>query len=198
VALLHLARLAKTVEQSNILAGGILVASAVMFVRVLLVATIINPAMSMLKWPLVAMTAVLVVSAVLYARRVPQMTLEAVRLRNPVELTQALRFGVLLMGIVLVSKGMQEWLGYAGLYLVAAIAGIADVDAITISLSRMSKPGLSLGSASQAVILAATINTVAKGVLVGSLGGKALLSKVITPIIICVLIGALSIWQLAQ
>jgi uncharacterized membrane protein (DUF4010 family) len=195
---LHLARLAKTVEQSNILAGGILVASAVMFVRVLLVATIINPAMSMLKWPLVAMTAVLVVSAVLYARRVPQMTLEAVRLRNPVELTQALRFGVLLMGIVLVSKGMQEWLGYAGLYLVAAIAGIADVDAITISLSRMSKAGLSLGSASQAVILATIVNTLTKGVLVGSVGGKALLSKVILPIIICALIGTLSIWQLAQ
>ena len=194
---LHLARLSKSGEQSGgILAAGMLVASATMFPRILLVATIINPAMLSLGLPLLVMAAVLFVAAAFYARKQQPAPLEAIRFSNPVEIAQALRFAALLAGILLLSEAAQEWLGQPGLYLLAIVAGLADVDAVTISMARLSGSGLSMVLASQAVILTAVVNTLSKGVLVGIIGGRPFLMKVAAPVLICASIGVLFLWQL--
>ena len=67
---------------------------------------------------------------------------EALQLRNPVELTQAVKFGLLLAAVLLASKAAQAWRGDSGLYVLAAIAGISDVDAITISLAILEPPNV--------------------------------------------------------
>ena len=60
-------------------------------------------------------------------------------LRNPMELLPALGFGLLLAAIMLLAEAFRAWLGDTGIYVLATISGIADVDAITLSLARMAR-----------------------------------------------------------
>ena len=153
---LHLARLATEGIQRNIIAAGILVASATMFIRVLLLTAVLNVGLAkLLSLPTIAM-ALWLFAAALHTRKSEQATLDSFKLRNPVELGQALQFGLLLALIILATHGARAWLGEAGIYLLAAISGIADVDAITISMSRLGFGEVSVGSAAFA-ILAATM-----------------------------------------
>jgi uncharacterized membrane protein (DUF4010 family) len=77
------------------------------------------------------------------------------RLENPFDLDTALKFGALLALIVLAARALREWLGYRGLYLLAAISGLADVDAITLSASRPVSRGLDESIGARAILIAA-------------------------------------------
>ena len=138
-ATIHLARLARTLEQRRILAAGVLVASATMFMRVLLVATIVNSGLFQpLSLPLVLMTLTIFGFAVLYwVWKRERAVIAPLTLHNPVKLLRATQFGVLLAFVLPLTKAIQAWLGHTGIYLLAGISGVADVDAITISLARL-------------------------------------------------------------
>lgn len=195
---IQLARLAEKVAQTRLIAAGVLVACATMFVRVLVVTAIVNAdLLKTLSVPLLAMAVMLFSCAALYARQLKPLALEALELRNPVELGQALQFGLLLGGIFLVTEGAREWLGETGLFLLAALSGVADVDAITISLSRMAATDLSPRAAGAGIIIASMVNTAVKGFLVALLGGKKLAASVIWPLALCILVGALWQWRFA-
>jgi uncharacterized membrane protein (DUF4010 family) len=83
-------------------------------------------------------------------------------LRNPFELRQALSFGLVYAAVLFIAKGAQTWFGSAGLYASAVLAGLTDVDAITLSVVEMNRAGLSDVSATTAIVLAAVTNTVVK------------------------------------
>jgi uncharacterized membrane protein (DUF4010 family) len=194
---IQLARLAGDAAQTRLLAAGVLVASAMMFVRVLVVVTIVNPNLSVtLSLPLLAMALTLFCCAALYARNIKPVAIDALRLRNPVELTQALQFALLLGAIFLATAAAREWLGETGLFLLAALSGIADVDAITISLSRMAAADYSVRAAGGAIILATLVNSGAKALLVATLGGMKLGGAVAWPLALCIIIGAVWQWRL--
>jgi uncharacterized membrane protein (DUF4010 family) len=74
------------------------------------------------------------------------------------------------------------------------LAGLADVDAITLSVARLSQEGgsLEISTASRAVILAAMSNTIAKGVLVIVSGSRGL-RRAIVPAVILILITGFSV-----
>jgi len=76
----------------------------------------------------------LYVAALYFIHRAASPSMKAINLRNPLEIAQALKFAALLAVILLASKGLQQLWSPAGLYLAATAAGIADVDAITISI----------------------------------------------------------------
>ena len=191
---IQLSRLSRRVRQEGLPAAGILVASAMMFLRVLLVVTIINRDLASMLWlPCLVMALPLFLAAVFFARTagVPP---DAFKLRNPVEIGQALQFGIVLAGILLISKAMQQWWGSTGLYLIAAAAGTADVDAITISLARTVHLESAWQSVAQAVMLAAMTNTLTKGVLSAVIGGKALGLRVLVPVALALISGGIVLW----
>ena len=86
----------------------------------------------------------------------------------------ALRFAALLALILLMVEGAQHWLGDVGVYLVALLSGLADVDAITLSLARSAKGELHAQVAVQGIFLAALSNSLVKGFLVALIGGRKL------------------------
>jgi uncharacterized membrane protein (DUF4010 family) len=131
--------------------------------------------------------------AALYARNIKPVAINSFRLRNPVELTQALQFALLLGAIFLATAAVREWLGETGLFLLAGLSGIADVDAITISLSRMAAADHSVRAAGSAIILATLVNSGVKALLVATLGGRKLGGFVAWPLALCIIIGA--VWQ---
>jgi uncharacterized membrane protein (DUF4010 family) len=96
---------------------------------------------------------------------------------NPFELAQAIRFGLLFGVVTFVAKAAQVYLGEGGLYLAGALAGLTDVDAISLSMAQLalSEPA-SQGAAARTVVIAVLANTAVKGALASFLGAPALRS----------------------
>lgn len=86
---------------------------------------------------------------------------------NPFQLEPAIKFGLFFAGVLLLAEWTQDNLGSAGVYLSSVASGLTDVDAITLSMARLSGAGdIVQNVAARAVILAAVSNTVVKGSMV--------------------------------
>jgi len=174
---LTLARLGQGRHLQALLACGLLATSALMFPRVLLEVGLINRNLLMpLLWPLGVAALIYAAGALLYYRRAGSESAETAEppLQNPFELAPALRFATLLVLILLLVEGARHWLGAMGVYLVALLSGLADVDAITLSLARSAHTDLSSQVAVHGIFLAALSNSLAKAVLIALIGGRQL------------------------
>jgi uncharacterized membrane protein (DUF4010 family) len=148
----------------------------VMFARVLVEVGALNISLLQVVWlPIVAAGVVaLVYGAYLYLA--PHTDEKGdVAVSNPFELGPAIQFGLLYGVILLVARAAQFYFGDTGVYLSSILSGLADVDAITLSMAELSNSGnLDLSTASRAIVLAAMSNTVVKGGIVLSSGSAAL------------------------
>ncbi len=189
---LHLSRLAaRSKANHRLLAGGILLACGMMFPRLLLVAVVINSELwSSLVWP-VAVMSVLVLGPAIWLVGRPHGEIKSDELlpTNPLELTSALGFGALLAAIMLLGKALTEWFGEAGVYGLAAASGVADVDAINLSLSGMSREGLAVSVAGLGILIAAGVNSLVKAGITVFVGQRATSLPVAVVLAIAVLAG---------
>jgi uncharacterized membrane protein (DUF4010 family) len=158
-------------------AVAVTIAWTMMFVRILVEVAVVNrPLLDRLWPPMVAAGAAgLAASLVLYLAQRSKDE-EEMSLANPFELGPAVKFGLLYGLILLFSRAAREWLGDGGVYLSSVLAGLTDVDAITLSMAELAKPGGSVepGLAARAVTLAAMSNTLVKGGIVLATGGVEL------------------------
>ena len=94
---------------------------------------------------------------------------------NPFELDEAIKFGLLFGVVVLIAKAAQVYLGDAGLYLAAGIAGLTDVDAITLAMADLAKTDeSSVATAARAIVVAVMANTLTKSGMSIGLGSPEL------------------------
>lgn len=174
-------------------AMAILAASSTMFARVLVITGLLLPELSlMLLAPLGGMAiSGYVMSGFLYrkAQRTPNHSPD-IAYRNPFELRPALGFGVLYAGVLLLSKAAQTYLGDQGLYASSLLAGTTDVDAISLSVIRLTQEGLSSWTAATAITLAAMTNTLVKACLASWFGGKPLITDVAPGMLTILLVGS--------
>jgi uncharacterized membrane protein (DUF4010 family) len=156
---------------------AIIVAWTTMFPRVLVEVAAVNPALlRRLVLPMVAAALVgAAYAAYLYLSQRTK-TQEEIAFSNPFELAPALKFGLLYAVVLLVSRAAQIYLGDPGIYISSVVGGLADADAITLSMAELSSGsgGLDPGTASRAIVLAAMANTAAKGGIVLASGTAAL------------------------
>lgn len=162
--------------QTAALVGGSLISSATMLARVFIVVGIVNAALlAKLGAPLALACAVLAVSGYLLVTRPDGVANEegarALALDNPLDLGGVLKFGALLTVIIVASKIATALAGDAGAYAVAALSGVADVDAVTLTMARMAEGGLDQAVAARAIALVVAVNTIAKAVLGWMTGG---------------------------
>jgi uncharacterized membrane protein (DUF4010 family) len=170
-------------ENAAALACGILLAWAVMFLRVIVLVAVVNRAL--LAQVLVPFAVMAVAAsgyaAFLYFRdgRVDgERPKGEVDVRNPFSLVEAAKFGALFAVVLLAVKIVQEHFPPSGLYAVAALAGLTDVDAITLSMSEFAQSG-EARVAVIAIVIAATSNTIVKCAMAFVLGGAELGKKLI-------------------
>ncbi len=170
------------------LAAGILAACGTMFVRVLLVASAVNPGLTgRLLAPMLVMAAITYCGAAYYWFRAREARLTGnLKLGNPFQLGMALKFGLLLAVIMVVSRVAQHLAGDVGIYALATASGIADVDAITLTLSKMSPGNLSAGVAVRGIVIAAVTNTLVKAGMSIIIGGGRLGARVAAALVIAV------------
>jgi len=164
-------------ELAKPFALAITVAWTMMFSRVVVEVAALNTALLRVFWPPMAASAVVGLAYCVYLYLAQRTDEEGeVDFSNPFELGPAVKFGLIYAVILLVSKAAQTYLGDTGLYLSSIVAGLTDVDAITLSVAELSRTagGLNLSTAARAIVLAAMSNTVVKGGIVLTSGSPAL------------------------
>ncbi len=174
-------------------AVAIVLASAVMFPRVLLEVYAVSPELTWrASWPFVgAAGAAFVMGAVMY-RRIPRERSRGegateMRLENPFSLFSALKFAALFVFILFASGTAVYYYQDAGIYASAAVAGLADADSVALTAARLYRSTVvERDAAVNAIGLACVMNTVSKigisailggprlGLMVGSVLGAAL------------------------
>jgi len=164
---------------SPLLTRGILLASAVMFPRVLVwVAAVHRPLLPLVLLPMSVMfLADLAVAALIWrrARTAPGPEQPKVELANPLKLRTAITFGLVFAVVLVAVRAANEFFGSAGVYAASALAAITDVDSITLSTAQLAgRAELDLRVAATAIVLASLINTAAKGVMAWTLGSPQL------------------------
>ena len=116
------------------------------------------------------------------------------RFSNPFSLGPAFQFG-LLYGIVLIgSKALSMYLGETGVYVGALASGVADVDAITLSMAELSRGNgeLSDSTAANAIVLAAASNTLVKGGLVWTISSAGM-RKLVAPAVVGAVVASVAL-----
>lgn len=183
VTLSFASRVRETKQLAPIAALGIALASIIMLARMLLVIAVVAPTLLFATAiPLGAMGVVGgAVSGVLYLKH--QRSTDAatggdMAVRNPFALDRAVLFGLFYMVILVISNLANEHFGRQGLYISSLLAGLTNVDAITLTVGRLHRDGLDAETASIAVAIAACANTAVKGSLAFALGGSTLGGRV--------------------
>ena len=189
---LNLSRLSKQSPGSeDALVAGILTACATLFVRTALLTWVMNPVLCHLLWPsLAVMSVTTYLFAFVFWRHASEFrATEEVSLENPFQLGMALKFGVFLVVIMLLSNVLKTYFGDIGTYVLSAVAGLADVDPVTLSLSRLSRTDLALNVASHAILIAVTANSLIKSLYALAIGNLTLGYKVAGTLLVAILLG---------
>jgi uncharacterized membrane protein (DUF4010 family) len=194
VTLTFAARAKEKPELSPVCALVVSLASTILFVRVLVEITAAAPALlAQAAIPLGGMLAAATLGCLLLWRSTPKDggTADPGELHNPFRLRTALRLGLVFAAVRFLLAVTSDQFGSGGLLVSAAVSGLADVDAITLSVAQMHNSGLAGDAASQAITLAAISNSLVKVGLCAALGGRALALGVARVLVPAAVVGAL-------
>jgi uncharacterized membrane protein (DUF4010 family) len=166
----------KSRASSFFYAVGIISACTIMFPRILFEVYVVNADLAKQLWvPILVITSSGFVSAALiYKFKNGNHNANGIVLKNPLDFLSALKFAVLFAAVQWLVKYASIHFGDSGIYLVGAISGITDVDAITLSMAKIAKAGGSKNMAIQTIIIAALSNTLVKLIIVIVLGSVEL------------------------
>lgn len=162
-------------ELGKTFASAIVLACTIMYPRILIEIAVVNQSLLAHMWVLVVIltaSGLAATALLLFGKR--KQTTSEVKLKNPFELMSAIKFGLIFAVILFVSKAAQQYLGSGGVYLAAGLAGLTDVDAITLSMANLAKDSLTEDTAAIAILIAVVANTVVKAGIAFTLGAPAL------------------------
>jgi uncharacterized membrane protein (DUF4010 family) len=158
----------------------ITMASTVVFVRVLVLIGTTAPAFLSTAWPpLAIMLGCLSVLSVIcwMARRGESSSMPAQE--NPSELKPALLFAALFAVVLVATAAAKDYFGQSGLYVVAVLSGLTDMDAITLSVTQMvNAQNLPAETGWRLILVASLSNLVFKAGTVAVIGGSKLAMRV--------------------
>ena len=180
------ARLAGRVPRATTqLAAGVAVSVAVMFVRTIFLASLLMPDLGQALALVFGAAALGALACAVFwsfnGHDDPEMGPLLTQMATPDDMRTALQFGAILMAVITLSHYANVWMGDTGVYSVAALSGLVDVDAVTLSMSRLAgdaAAAVPLRAAVIAVMVAVFVNMAVKIVLAGVLAGGEMALRV--------------------
>lgn len=157
------------------LAQGAVAASAVLFVRVLIAAAVLSPALAAALAPFFLVPFVTGAAiVVLRWRAAEQNATPAAAPRNPLQLLSALQMAALFQVVLFVFAAVEQWFGERGVLGTAALLGLTDVDALTMTMAKgVSGGGIGAALGARAVAVGILTNTMVKMALTAAIGRGA-------------------------
>ncbi|MGK7370746.1 MAG: MgtC/SapB family protein, partial [Candidatus Halalkalibacterium sp. M3_1C_030] len=187
-----LGRYSQKIKNTDVLITGILIATFTALGRVILLAVLFNYSLLSTMGISVATMALtaLAASVWIHVTSSSEGTASRFTVRNPLQLSTAVQFGIILAVVMLLSEFSRQWFGNIGIYGLSVLSGMVDIDSITLTLLDMSKENLVPEIASYGIILATITNTLVKaGIFTYFIGFK----KAKKLLIICLVIALSSI-----
>jgi uncharacterized membrane protein (DUF4010 family) len=163
-----MARRAAREEHPHLFSGGILIASAVMYLRLTALVGLFNrELMMLLALPFLLLAGLSIAGGWFWSRR-PDMTAAEVKRefvpKNPLELRAAFLFAALFVAMLAATQLAVTHLGKAGVDALAAIMGVTDVDPFILGMTQNVGALTALRVAAGAIVIAAASNNLAKGI----------------------------------
>ncbi|MGE5367941.1 MAG: MgtC/SapB family protein [Betaproteobacteria bacterium] len=161
--------------------AGITLATAIMYLRILAIVAIFNLSLARaLLLPICALSvAGFIFCAVQYRWRAgpEKQSVQAMHLTaggNPLELGAAAIFALLFVAVSLATVLVKSQLGISGIYALAAIVGVSDIDPFVLNLAQGGVAGVENAALAAAILIAASSNNILKAAYAaGFAGGKA-------------------------
>ena len=174
----------------------IMIASSVVFARLLLEIATVAPAFLPTAAPwLAALLLLSAVSSFALWFRSDKNHEEMPEQENPSELKSALAFGLIYAVVLFVVAAVKELYGSRGLYAVAALSGLTDVDAITLSTAQLVNAGrLNADDGWKLIVVAAISNLIFKAGAVAALGRRKLFVRILPAYGIVIVAGLLMLF----
>jgi uncharacterized membrane protein (DUF4010 family) len=167
------------------------IASGVVFVRILIEIGAVAPAfLPTAAGPILVMLVFFVLATATVWRSSTGPGPSPLEPGNPSELKPAILFGALYALVLLLIAGAQDLLGNVGLFAAAALSGLTDIDAITLSTSRLvSTEVVDPSTGWRLILVAALSNMVFKFLLAASLGTPQLAKRLAVLFSLAVVLG---------
>jgi uncharacterized membrane protein (DUF4010 family) len=176
VTTLVLARRAPREKRPHLFAGGTLIASGMMYVRLAALVTLFNRnLMTALGLPFAVLAAAALLSGWIWTRIPDARTGTVAREfepKNPLELRAAFLFAALFLAMLVATHLVVTYLGKAGVYSLAALMGVTDVDPFIMGMTQAGGTTTSLTLAAAAILIAAASNNLVKGIYAYSLADR--------------------------
>jgi uncharacterized membrane protein (DUF4010 family) len=161
-------------ESARQLASGAMLASTLSLVRVVVIAVAIAPVLLRPLAVTLTPAALVFLCAVAVTGRFGDIRgdTRGIDVKNPFDLTQVMRFGALLCTVAVLSQVAVEKMGQASLFPIAAVSGLLDIDAITLSIARLTGTTVDAAIAPAAILTAVTANLLTKMMLAFTAAGR--------------------------
>lgn len=178
-------------------ARAVIMASTVMFPRVLFLILVIHPPLVLsVIIPLGVMLLTGLLLIFVFDKNRPDegsLPHPSFDIGNPLELSTAIKFGLLFAFVLIIVDFAQVYLGSTGVYLTSFLTGLTDVDAITLSVTRLAaNKSLIRDVAGISILIASLMNTVSKGAISYISGSPELRKPVIKAFLFIILSGVVS------
>jgi len=163
------------------------IASCTMFPRILFIALVINRSLFFALLPSMLLMTVVGLSMAYLLVKKSRSPGRDVNVKDPFRIIPALKFGAFFAFVLVISKVANIYFGDAGIYAAGVVSGLADVDAITLTMGSLAGASLSISVAVTAIILAAITNTLVKLTIAYALGTREFgirMTKIFLPTII--------------
>ena len=163
-----LARRAQREKRPHLFAGCTLIASGMMYLRlIVLVSLFSRSVLALVGVPFAALAALAGLGGRLWSR-LPDGSSGTVKREyqpvNPLELRAAFMFALLFLFMLVATRLASAYLGKGGVYALGAIMGLADVDPFIMGMTQSAGVTTPLSVAASGVLIAAASNNVAKGI----------------------------------
>lgn len=155
--------------------SGMVLASSMVFPKVWIIVSVINPVLAQALIIPLAVLFIIALSIGGYSNKKSNSgETVSVEMNNPFELKSALLFGVIFGVILLSTAYAQLWFGERGAYITAGLAGLTNIDAITITMAQLTKSGVALRTGYVGILIAIFVNTCSKYTIVRLYGSAAM------------------------
>jgi len=160
--------LARTAHDDGVtpeITAGIVAATAMMYLRMVVIVAIFNLELARaIVIPALALAAISIAIAAVFARRGNGVKATNVVPNNPLQLGTAMVFAALLIAISLLSNWVQAHAGAQGVLALAAVVGVTDIDPFVLSLAQGGVASIGIATAAVAIVIASSSNDLLKAV----------------------------------